>query len=69
MVEYWNSGVVQQSIIPLFHHSTPYLHYSIFVRQITRQEQVDSICSAKLYALVVATSQLGILCVLGVLAR
>jgi len=63
-MEYWNGGCLNN---PLFHHSN--LHYSIFVRQITRQEQVDSICSARLYAVVVATSQLGILCVLGVLAR
>jgi hypothetical protein len=39
----------------VLHYSfTPLLHYFVFVRHITRQEQVDSICSAKLYALILA---------------
>ena len=65
-MEWWYIGIVGW-FNPLFHYSN--LHYFILVRQITRQEQVDSICSAKLYALRVTASNLGILCVLGVLAR
>jgi hypothetical protein len=43
------------------YYSTPVFRFwpIVFVRLIACQEQVDSICSAKLYALVAATSQLG----------
>jgi hypothetical protein len=59
MLEWWvvQKSLFDQSSIPSFHYSN--LYYSIFVRLIACQEQVDTICSAKLYALVAATSQLG----------
>jgi hypothetical protein len=52
-MEYFPSPILQYS-------TTPMLRFSliVFVRQIACEEQVDRICSAKLYAVVAAPYQL-----------